>query len=271
VSVVVAEDQGSTVGEVADRVPPDRPLGVIHSGTRYLYGFGPRSYGIWDAATEGAPVEEFPATKEGRLAGWRRYLEMEPAAQQLPLEQHPVQEEREEVEVRSRRGGILVGGGIALVLIIGLVAFLATRSDNTGAGGGGDETVTGPTTTHIDVSGGVTLGENLTQKSFTPPGGLGRYVRARWAGAQTKLTLNFDTPEPGEYTTAQLPRVHQLDVSFTAPDGSKFDLKSVQGECNIKIDNTSSKNLSGSFECTGVPLTDPTQTIDIKGTFFATV
>ena len=266
---MVAEDQGSTVGEVADRIPRDRPLGVIHSGTRYLFGFGPRSYGIWDAATEGAPVEEFPATKEGRLAGWRRYMEIEPVAQQLPLEQHPVREEREEVEAPSRRGGILVGGGIALVLIIGLIAFLATRSKTGTAGGGGDEAVTGPTTTHIDVSGGITLSEDLTQKSFTAPEGLGRYVRASWQGAQTKLTLNFDTPAPGQYPTAQLPRVQELDVSFTAPDGSKVDLKSFSGECNIKIDNTSSTNLSGSFDCTGYTPAGLTQTIDIKGTFFA--
>ena len=41
-------------------------------------------------------------------------MELEPAAQKIPPEQVPVKEELEEVETRSRRGGILVGGGIAV-------------------------------------------------------------------------------------------------------------------------------------------------------------
>src|SRR5439155_8899827 len=205
VRAVAEEEQGSTVGQATDRIPRDRPLGVIHSGGRYLFGFGPNSYAIWDAANEGAPVEEFPATKQGGLDGWRRYVEREPAAQKIPPEQSPVREEHEEVEARSRRGGILVGGGIALLLIIGLIAFIATRSKTTGTGGGGEETVTGPTTTHMDITGGVTLSEDLTQKSFSPPGTglIGQYVRAKWAGAQTELILSFDTPVPGEFPSSQ--------------------------------------------------------------------
>jgi hypothetical protein len=272
VSAVAGEEEGSAVGQTtADRIPRDRPLGVIHSGGRYLYGFGPSSYGIWDAANEGPPAEEFPATKQGRLEGWRRYVELEPAAQNIPPEQSPVREEREEVELRSRRGGILVGGGIALVLIIGLVAFLLTRSGGGGAAGPGDETVTGPKTTHIDVSGGATLSEDLTKKSFSPPGTglIGQYVRAKWEGAQTQLTLSFDGPAPGDYPTSQLPRVHELDISFPAADGSKVQLRSVNAECVIKIVNASSKVISGNFECLGYTPSGADLPVDIKGTFFA--
>jgi hypothetical protein len=283
VRVVGADDEGSTVGHVKERVPRDRPLGVIHSGGRYLYGFGPNSYAIWDAANEGAPVEEFPATKQGRLDGWRRYVELEPAAQKIPPEQSPVREEREEVEAPSRRGGILVGGGIALALIIGLVVFLVTRSEETGpGGGGGGGAVTGPTTTHIDVTGAFTLSEDLTQKKFQPPpeGFSNRHMIASWEGAQTKLAFDFDDPTPGDYTTEQLPRLRRLEISFTPPGGTEVHIRSVQGECQVKVAHADSNALSGSFECTGItppqgsasggpsPTGSP-QTIDIKGTFFA--
>jgi hypothetical protein len=268
---VVGEDQGSTAEQVKDRIPRDRPLGVIHSGGRYLYGFGPDSYGIWDAANEGAPVEEFPATRQGRLVGWRRYVELEPAAQKIPPEQVPVKEDREEVEVRSRRGGILVGGGIALALIIGLVFFLSTRSKEAGPGGSGGGPVTGPTVTHVDITGAVTLSEDLKQKKFQPPveGFTNRHMVANWEGAQTKLAFDFDDPTPGDYTTAQLPRVRRLEITFTPPGGEEVHVRSVQGECNVKINNADSSALSGSFECLGLPQPDSEETIDIKGTFFA--
>jgi hypothetical protein len=270
VSAVADEEQGSTVGQVTDRIPRDRPLGVIHSGGRYLFGFGPNSYGIWDAAREGAPFEEFPATKQGRLDGWHRYVELEPVAQKIPPEQSPVREEVEEVEARSRRGGILVGGGIALLLIIGLVVFLTTRSKETGPGGSGGGSVTGPTTTHIDITGAFTLSEDLKQKSFSPPGqGFTRHMIAKWAGPQTKLLFDFDDPTPGDYTTGLLPRPRQLEFSFTPPGGTALTVRSRGGECNVTIDTADSNALSGSFDCSGLTPPGSDQTVDIKGTFFA--
>jgi hypothetical protein len=273
VSAVAGEQEGSTAEQVKDRIPRDRPLGVIHSGGRYLYGFGPNSYGSWDAANEGPPAEEFPATKQGRLDGWRRYVELEPAAQNIPPDQSPVKEELEEVEVRSRRGGILVGGGIALLLIIGLVVFVLTRSKEAGPGGGGGGSVTGPKVTHLDVTdatGAVTLSEDLTQKSFSPPGqGFTRHMIATWSGAQSKLKFDFDDPSPGEYTTSLLPRVYQLEISFTPPGGTELALRSRAGECTVKIDTADTNALSGSFTCTGVTPQGSDQTVDLKGTFFA--
>lgn len=264
------EEQGGAVGQVTDRIPRDRPLGVIHSGGRYLYGFGPNSYGIWDAASEGSPVEEFPATKQGRLDGWRRYVELEPAAQKIPAGQAPVREEVEEVEARSRRGGILVGGGIALLLIIGLITFLATRSNQGGPKGSGGGSVAGPKTTHMDITGAFTLSEDLTQKTFSPPGqGFTRHMIAKWAGSQTKLSFDFDDPSPGDYTTGLLPRPRQLAITFTPPGGTEVTVQSRAGECQVKIANADTNALSGSFECTGLTPPGSDQTVDIKGTFFA--
>lgn len=258
------------VEEVTDRIPRDRPLGVIHSGSRYLYGFGPNSYAIWDAAKEGPPVEEFPPTKPGRLDGWHRYMDLEPAAKNIPPDQSPVREDLEEVETPSRRGGLLVGGGIALLLIIGLVVFLATRSNKGGAGGSGGGAVTGPKITHLDISGGVTLSEDLKQKTFSPPGqGFTRHMIASWAGPQTKFKFDFDDPIPGDYTTSQLPRLRRFDFSFTPPGGTLLQVTSVGGECTVTINNSDTNALSGSFQCTGLKPSGSDQTVDIKGTFFA--
>jgi hypothetical protein len=274
---VVGEEQSSTAEltaeQVRERIPRDRPLGVIHSGGRYLYGFGPNSYGIWDAANEGAPVEEFPATKQGRHDGWRRYLELEPAAQTIPPDQVPVREEHEEVEARSRRGGILIGGGIALALIIGLVIFLGTRSDEAGPGGSGGGPVTGPQVTHLDVTGAVTLSEDLKQTKFQPPaeGFSNRHMIADWKGAQTRIAFDFDDPTPGDYTTAQLPRLRELEFFFTPPGGEEIHFRSVHGECKVTVAHADTNGLSGNFDCTGVPLpgSETEETIDLKGTFFA--
>jgi hypothetical protein len=269
---VVGEEQSSTAEQVRDRIPRDRPLGVIHSGGRYLYGFGPDSYGIWDAANEGAPVEEFPATKQGRHEGWRRYLELEPAAQKIPPEQMPVREEQEEIEARPRRGGILIGGGIALALIIGLVVFLGTRSDEAGPGGSGGGPVKGPTVTHLDVTGAATLSEDLKQTKFQPPapGFSNRHMIAEWKGTSSRIKFDFDDPVPGDYTTGQLPRLRVLEFFFT-PTGAteEIHIRSVQGECEVKIEHADTSALSGSYECLGVPFPESEETIDLKGTFFA--
>lgn len=273
---MVGEDQSSIAEQVKDRIPRDRPLGVIHSGGRYLYGFGPNSYAIWDAATEGSPVEEFPATKQGRLDGWRRYVELEPAAQRIPPEQVPVKEELEELEVRSRRGGILVGGGIALALIIGLVVFVATRSDKAGPGSTGSGPIKGPTTTRVDITGAFTLGEELKQTKFQPPkeGFSNRHMIAEWKGAQIRMAFDFDDPTPGDYKTGQLPRLRRLEFFFTPPGATEeVSVRSTLGECEVKIEHADVNALSGSFECIGItpPGSEPgsEDTIDLNGTFFA--
>jgi hypothetical protein len=269
---VADEEQGSTVGQVTDRIPRDRPLGVIHSGGRYLFGFAPDSYGIWDAAQEGPPVEEFPATRQGRIEAWNRYAALEPAAQNIPLDQSPIRQdiEVEEVEAPSRRRTLLIVGGIALVLIVAIVAFVATRPSKTGpTASTGGSTGTRLTKAHLDISGASTLGEDLTLKSFSSPARvLNGVVRATWEGAKSTVKLGFENISTGEFPTTQAP-LRQVVISFTAADGSKVEVSSVAGECTIKIDKETGPSVSGSFDCTGVKPTGSSETLDIKGTFGA--
>jgi hypothetical protein len=95
---------------------------------------------------------------------------------------------------------------------------------------------------------------------------------ADWEGAQSKIEFDFDDPAPGEYTTAQLPRLRMLEFFFTPPEATEeLHIRSVQGECQVKIEHADSNGLSGSYECIGVPLpgSESEETIDLKGTFFA--
>src|SRR5207247_4380014 len=52
-------------------------------GQRFLLGDGSGSFGIWDRASPGAPVERFPRTDEGWAQAWTRYASLEPAAQRV--------------------------------------------------------------------------------------------------------------------------------------------------------------------------------------------
>src|SRR5262245_30767947 len=60
------------------RMDPDGRLGVVQTGRRYTFGFGPSFYGIWDEHGAGPPLERFPATLEGKQVGWQRFVELEP-------------------------------------------------------------------------------------------------------------------------------------------------------------------------------------------------
>jgi hypothetical protein len=269
------EEQRSTVKEVHERIPRDRPLGVIHSGGRYLFGFGPDSYAIWDAAKDGPPVERFPATRQGRTEAWTRYAELEPAVQDLAPDQSPMREDLDEVvEVPSRRRGLLIGGGVALVLIIGLIVFAATRPSNEGAKGSSNGgTAAGPTKAHLDISGSATLSEDLQLKSFTSPGSvLSGVVRASWEGSKSSLKLALENIATGDFPTTAFPE-RTVDVTFTGADGSKVEFKSSAGECTIKIDKQTPSAIEGSFDCTGAsPGASPGASAPpagIKGTFAA--
>jgi len=61
--------------------------GVVfsHPGTRYLLGYGPDYFGIWDRLALGAPIERYPRQDAGWAAAWQRFQALESAA--LPLGQ----------------------------------------------------------------------------------------------------------------------------------------------------------------------------------------
>ena len=58
----------------------DRPVELLHMGSRYGLGTGTGVYGIWDAQAPGAPVRTFPATPEGWGEAWTAFSALEPAS-----------------------------------------------------------------------------------------------------------------------------------------------------------------------------------------------
>jgi hypothetical protein len=49
-----------------------------HSGFRYVLGYGPDSFGIWDRHAPGGPAETFPRTDDGWRSAWIRFVGLEP-------------------------------------------------------------------------------------------------------------------------------------------------------------------------------------------------
>ncbi len=48
-----------------------------HTGSRYLLGYAPDHFGIWDRNTPQQPVETFPRDDDGWAAAWARYATIE--------------------------------------------------------------------------------------------------------------------------------------------------------------------------------------------------
>src|SRR3954447_4775209 len=57
------------------------PVQFSHTGQRYLLGYDPTHFGIWDRSSPGTPVERFPRTDDGWSQAWRRYASLEPSSQ----------------------------------------------------------------------------------------------------------------------------------------------------------------------------------------------
>jgi hypothetical protein len=49
-----------------------------HSGYRYVLGYGPDHFGIWDRQSPSAPAERFPRTDDGWRLAWTRFVSLEP-------------------------------------------------------------------------------------------------------------------------------------------------------------------------------------------------
>lgn len=268
----------------------DERLGVIHSGSRYVLGFGRDYYGIWEQGAPGGPAQRFPASGHGREAAWQRYVELEPSAQQVRDAQTAVEEEAEEARRGWTRGRLITVGILAAVVILAVVLTQINKSGTTGGGGG--QQATG-NTAHIDVSGGATLTEDLKQQSFefTGFGGLFPKIEATWKGPSATLHLSLNVPSLGANTTNQNP-FRVLDVivsggaqasptgsptgspaaspSASAAAGGQTKFLSLTGECTIDLKSLEKDGIAGTFDCTGVPaLTSSTTTINAKGSFSA--
>ena len=55
-----------------------------HSGYRYVLGYGPDHFGIWDRQSPNAPAERFPRTDEGWGQAWTRFVSLEPNHMAVP-------------------------------------------------------------------------------------------------------------------------------------------------------------------------------------------
>jgi hypothetical protein len=61
----------------AQPAPVEAKIEFTHTGSRYLLGFAPDHFGIWDRNTPQQPVETFPRNDDGWAAAWARYAAIE--------------------------------------------------------------------------------------------------------------------------------------------------------------------------------------------------
>jgi hypothetical protein len=264
---VSAPNEGSSVEHVKGRIAPDTRLGTIHTGSRYVLGFGPDSYGIWDEYSKGAPVEHFPATDQGRGAAWQRYVELEPGAGEAHEAALVAARPQLEQTGRRRRWPVLVA--ILVVVAGGIIALVVTSGGN--GGNGGTTAVDVGKEAHIDVSGGQTLSEDLPLGTFDASGVqavFGGVVEATWKGLTAELHIELHSPTTGTGNTTQIP-FRAIELTLTPAPGTVLEISSSHGECSFTVENLSDDAFSGNFTCTGITPPGATAPIDVKGTFAA--
>jgi hypothetical protein len=65
--------------------PDDEPLQYTHSGRRFLLGYGPDFFGIWDRQDPSRPRARFPRTDEGWRSAWTAFTADEPDSVEVGL------------------------------------------------------------------------------------------------------------------------------------------------------------------------------------------
>ena len=63
--------------EAAASPAPEPKIEFTHTGSRYLLGYAPDHFGIWDRNRPQQPVETFPRNDDGWAAAWARYATIE--------------------------------------------------------------------------------------------------------------------------------------------------------------------------------------------------
>jgi hypothetical protein len=109
--------------EAAPRVG-EGALRFSHSGYRYLLGYGPDFFGIWDRQVPGEPVSRFPRTDEGWSRAWNQFSGLEPKAVEVPHGGTPPP------DTRAATGTFRSAHGRAqwTVVLLGLTAVMALVS-----------------------------------------------------------------------------------------------------------------------------------------------
>jgi len=74
-----AEPSPASAAEAPVSQPPvaEAKIEFTHTGTRYLLGYAPDHFGIWDRNSPQQPVETFPRNDDGWAAAWARYSSIE--------------------------------------------------------------------------------------------------------------------------------------------------------------------------------------------------
>ena len=265
---VSAPNEGSSAEHVQRRISPDTRLGTIHTGSRYVLGFGPDSYGIWDEFSKGTPVEHFPATDQGRGAAWQRYVELEPGA--LEAYEAAVAAARPQLEQTGRRRRWPVLVAIMVVVAGGIIALVVIKSGGKGGNGGTTGLDVGKEA-HIDVSGGQTLSEDLplaTFKASAVQAVAGGVVDATWKGPTAELHIELHSTATGQGNTTQVP-FRAIELTLTPAPGVVVEISSSHVECSFNVEKIGDNGFSGNFICTGITALNATAPIDVKGTFAA--
>ena len=75
--VPTAEPKAEPAPTAATPPAAEAKIEFTHTGSRYLLGYAPDHFGIWDRNTPQQPVETFPRNDDGWAAAWARYSSIE--------------------------------------------------------------------------------------------------------------------------------------------------------------------------------------------------
>jgi hypothetical protein len=248
----------------ADEEWQDQALGVLHEGDRHEFGFGSDYYGIWDKQAKGAPpIERYPATDEGRAAGWDRYVKLEPEAAGATTGPDVPDWIANPPQPSHRGRWVLLG--IAVIVIGGVVALVVTKSGGGGNAGAEGDTAGAGSKATINITSPSALTGDLAGTIFEPKGfdTLGPTVDAVWENSNAKLTMHLENPKVGQTTTRENPLT---EIVIQTVGQAEFDSR--KGECQVTFTQVDESNLAGSFSCENVPSGGST-TLTGEGTFVA--
>lgn len=72
-----AESWSSATQQLPAQATPTDKVEFTHSGQRYLLGYGPDYFGIWDRQAPAVPAYRFTRSDEGWAQAWRQYVSIE--------------------------------------------------------------------------------------------------------------------------------------------------------------------------------------------------
>src|SRR3972149_1772692 len=70
--------QPTPAAQPAEAAQASPQISYTHTGLRYVLGYGPAFFGIWDREAPAQPAERFPRHDAGWAEAWRRYAALEP-------------------------------------------------------------------------------------------------------------------------------------------------------------------------------------------------